>query len=778
MLFSKLTPGGGAFKAKLRSFRAAMESIAGSETESLLAAYFQCRHGKNILSKIKEELWTPQLGDLVDKIKNCYNLVSNQNKKQFLSLLSPVFTRKELKELFNFSFSKKSFASANKHANSVGSGLPVPSKKGSGTVMTDAIKDRILRFMNDNSAPSSCQTVSTRQKNNQPSIITTVRCINNTFQSLYFKFLQDNEDIDFSYPTFRDQIPKQFKKAKRRTDVCAICEQGKINAKKLESCINDDEKKKLLDADFAYRLHLQMKVTQREFFKDTCDNLKTGEAVLVFDYKENVSLNITHTQLNQDFYCTPQRTMFGVVLAYVNKTGQLVKHYFDILSKCLSHNGFFSCSAVDLILSHPEFKRHKFSKLFLFSDNGAHFINYEFLNYISSISTKHSIDQVVWSQFCAYHGKCWCDSRFSLITRLLNNYVAKGNRSIKTEKALFDALQEETTRINKERSKLNKNQIESTQIMLDVQSIPVDKIQIDFNAIKCFYHFSFNKVNPSAMYIKRLSVVDFASLEITIKRKTIVRSADERTIRYGNDSIESDSTLDNLLVTTGASLIAADVKASDIVHGVQAKGKRTVNKQQDRPQQSLTVQVNSKKRKRDVPIEEQSFSGLLDLFKDLIPAWKKARIDAKNNQSTTNTPPRNKNKSSNRKNNKNNNKKQVIQKKSTERSSKGQSRQNSSENPYAPLYRSSMISSQAVVRKHTYGTRQQSQLNEIRIESALSGPILLSSGMSNFPSPSSMYSVVALTDDSMQIDDFVDAMEIDTEAANHSNIVSQHMIVA
>ena len=340
MSFSKLTPGGGAFKAQLRGFRAAMESIAGSETESLLSAYFQSRHGKNILPNIKENLWTPQLGDLINKIKNCYNLVSNPNKKQFLSLLSPVFTRKELKELFNFSFSKKSFALANKHATSVGSGLPVPSKAGNGAIITAAIKDKILRFMNDNSAPSSCQTVSTRQKNHQPSIITTVRCINNTFQSLYFKFLQENKDVNFSYPTFRDQIPKQFKKAKRRTDVCAICEQGKINAKKLESCINDDEKKRLLDADFAYRLHLQMKVTQRDYFKDTCDNLKIGEAVIVFDYKENVSLNITHTQLNQDFYCTPQRTMFGVVLAYVNQTGELVKHYFDILSKCLSHNGF------------------------------------------------------------------------------------------------------------------------------------------------------------------------------------------------------------------------------------------------------------------------------------------------------------------------------------------------------------------------------------------------------------------------------------------------------
>ena len=310
---------------------------------------------------------------------------------------------------------------------------------------------------------------------------------------------------------------------------------------------------------------------------------------------------------------------------------------------------FFSCSAIDLILSHHEFKRHKFRKLFLFSDNGAHFINYEFLNYVSGISTKHSIDQVVWSQFCAYHGKCWCDSRFSLITRLLNNYVAKGNRSIKTEKALFDALQEETTRINRERSKLKKNQIHSTQLMLDVQSIPTDKIQIDFNAIKCFYHFSFTKAKPSAMHIKRLSVVNFASLEIEIKRKTTVRSADDRTIRYGNDSVESDSTLDNLLVTTGASLIAADVKASDIVHSVRAKGKRTVNKQRDLPQQSPTVQINSKKRKRDVPIEEQSFSGLLDLLKDLIPPWKKARIDSNNNQNTTNTLPKNKNKSSNRK---------------------------------------------------------------------------------------------------------------------------------
>ena len=102
MSFSTLAPGGGAYKAKLRSFRAAMDSIVGSEPESLLSAYFQSCHGKNILPNIKENLLSPQLGDLVNKIKICYNLVSNQNKKQFLSLLSPVFTRKELKELFNF----------------------------------------------------------------------------------------------------------------------------------------------------------------------------------------------------------------------------------------------------------------------------------------------------------------------------------------------------------------------------------------------------------------------------------------------------------------------------------------------------------------------------------------------------------------------------------------------------------------------------------------------------------------------------------------------------
>ena len=72
MSFSKLSPGGGAYKAKLRSFRATMESIAGSETESLLLAYFKSRHGKNILPKLKDELWAPQLSDLIDKIKNCY----------------------------------------------------------------------------------------------------------------------------------------------------------------------------------------------------------------------------------------------------------------------------------------------------------------------------------------------------------------------------------------------------------------------------------------------------------------------------------------------------------------------------------------------------------------------------------------------------------------------------------------------------------------------------------------------------------------------------------
>jgi hypothetical protein len=275
-----------------------------------------------------------------------------------------------------------------------------------------------------------------------------------------------------------------------------------------------------------------------------------------------------------------------------------------------------------------------------------------------------------------------------------------------------------------------------------------------------------------------LSVVNFASLEISIKRKTTVRSADDRTIRYGNDSVESDSTLDNLLVTTGASLIAADVKASNIVHSVRAKGKKTVGKKRDEPQQSSTVHINSKKRKRNVLIEEQSFSGLLDLFKDLIPPWKKARIDSNNNQNTTQALPKNKNKSSKRKNNPKNNQKKVIQKKSSGQSSKGQSRQNSSENPYAPLYTSSIISSQVVVQRHTYGTRRQRRLNEIQIGSDLLGSISMSGGVSNYPSPSSMYSAVALTDDCMQIDEFVDDMEIVTEPANHSNIVSQHMIVA
>ena len=775
MSFSKLSPGGGAYKAKLRSFRATMESIAGSETESLLLAYFKSRHGKNILPKLKDELWAPQLSDLIDKIKNCYNLVSNQNKKQFLSLLSPVFTRKQLKDIFNFSFSKKSFAIANKHATSVGSGMPVPRKTGTNTIVTEEIKQRIAQFMTDNSHPSSCQTVSTRQKNKQPSIITTVRCINNSFQSLYFKFLEENPDINFSYPTFRDQIPKQFKKAKRRTDVCAICEQGKINAKKLESCIDEEEKKKLLDQDFSYRLHLQMKSTQRNYFKDVCDALQKGEAVLVFDYKENISLNITHTQLNKDFYSTPQRTMFGVVLGYVNDEGEFVKHYFDIMSKCLTHNGFFSCSAIDIVLSHQEFKCHKFTKLHLFSDNGAHFINYEFLNYISTISTKHSIDHVGWSQFCAYHGKCWCDSRFSLVTRLLNNYVAKGNRSIKTEQALFTALQEETTRINGERSKLNKVQIQSTQLLLEIKEIPQEKIQIDFNAIKCFYHFEFDRTKPNSMSIKRLSVPNFESLEMEIKTKSIVRTVDDRTIKYGNDTVENDNTLDSLLVATGTSLVAADVKASNIIHQVKGKAKAAPRLQRISTNQVITTQPESKKRKRDVTIEEQSFSGLLDLFKDCLPLWKKPRTDSHSQLQTNNQLNKQKKQPANKKQTK----RQTGNQMKSKQQKTSKPRQNSSsENPYQVLYKPVSTSSQTNVQKHNYGTRQQCKLNEGRVGSYLSSTNSLSSSVSNWHCPNWVSGGDSLVDDSMQVDEFVDAMEIITDVAGHSNIVSQHIIVA
>eukprot|EP00770_Monocercomonoides_exilis_P016753 MONOS_16737.1-p1 / transcript=MONOS_16737.1 / gene=MONOS_16737 / organism=Monocercomonoides_exilis_PA203 / gene_product=unspecified product / transcript_product=unspecified product / location=Mono_scaffold02108:5-1417(-) / protein_length=463 / sequence_SO=supercontig / SO=protein_coding / is_pseudo=false len=99
------------------------------------------------------------------------------------------------------------------------------------------------------------------------------------------------------------KLTTNFSKAKRRTDLCGMCEKLNYLENKLKSSQN---KNGLSEAEFhtlkLLRQHRLVAEMQRKHYQSTVDNLKEGEAVFVFDFKEKWKLPIRKNQLQQEFF--------------------------------------------------------------------------------------------------------------------------------------------------------------------------------------------------------------------------------------------------------------------------------------------------------------------------------------------------------------------------------------------------------------------------------------------------------------------------------------------
>src|SRR5579871_4244872 len=65
--------------------------------------------------------------------------------------------------------------------------------------------------------------------NKKIKIYTPVRYLNNSISNLYKKYKQDNLTKKISRSSFYNNIPKEYKKAKKFIDLCPICEGHKKN---------------------------------------------------------------------------------------------------------------------------------------------------------------------------------------------------------------------------------------------------------------------------------------------------------------------------------------------------------------------------------------------------------------------------------------------------------------------------------------------------------------------------------------------------------------------
>jgi hypothetical protein len=433
--FSQLAQGGGHAKKIIKALHQYLDSASNGDIDALLEAYLRSRKGMRFLQKILNKFSNEKLSLLLERIRILHERASNNNKAQWLSLVSGIFTQRELIENYNFKFSKNAFATANRHRQENGPRAPTQ-KYGRPSKMTDDVKLAVKEFLYSVSYPSSHEVVSKRLRGGEREVIP-VRYVDDTWDLLFHRFRSSFPNFRIGKSTFRKLCPKEIKKAKRLTDMCEYCELGKKTKAQLtklldmvfsncrlcrnheylnfENCLTfrnlkEEDQRKILRMKKiveAFEIHYNSKNKQSETFKRQVKHLKKGEVIFVLDFKENLKLGLEQVQLGRSFYNQPQRTMFEAVMIFKNDQNEIKYFYFDVFSRCLNHNALFVKEALSKIFRSENFKNQNVKLITFWMDNAKHFKNKELCFYFYDFYEnffKRKVN-ISWNYFIEGHGK-------------------------------------------------------------------------------------------------------------------------------------------------------------------------------------------------------------------------------------------------------------------------------------------------------------------------------------------------------------------------------------
>jgi len=221
---------GGQRRQVIADLRKFINHYSAGDQQALLNEFFSGKKGTVQLMEF------PQIKNLMDILKNCHSATGKYGKRQFLSIVqSAGFPFSVLKKSgWKISKNLKGWETAQKHSSELFPGAPVPEKRGRKKIKIEMAKS-ILHFINkdDHSYPSSNRMVKMGKKNTKKGKIDVpVIYRNKSISSLYdFWCLErkgQNKKI-CSETRFRSILKacKYFKKPKKSTDMCQICESGK-----------------------------------------------------------------------------------------------------------------------------------------------------------------------------------------------------------------------------------------------------------------------------------------------------------------------------------------------------------------------------------------------------------------------------------------------------------------------------------------------------------------------------------------------------------------------
>lgn len=529
---------GGQKRQRLAIFGNFVKNVGGNSLQDkvgVINGFLEKREGRDVKFELQKKLCGEFLR-VVENIRKAHEEVPNNKKSQYLSLVAHL-TAPKLREL-GFEFSDLSFKHAREHARNSTPGLPIPhfvppSKKEKSQELKNAVYDHLFQ----NSSPmANCTT-----KINDERVAS--RGVTHSWDFLYFDFCEKNplknETISkTTWDKWRKGF-KIFKKARKQTDKCEICSNGRLviaHLGRLEKqypgitaekfCETFDANEEIFEerqhSDFDehvlikvqglkrekkfFEEHFAGKNLQREAFNKEVDDLKKSlegdKALVILDFKQNVALNGGPVELSHQFFQRSQRTVLGFVVLQNNGNGSVKKTYVNFLSEILNHDALFVADCMKKLMTLEIFSKTKI--LSFWTDAGPHFRCGEFAHCLfETLFSQNKFSRVTWSLFVEKHGKNLCDAHFSSLSGWLKNAELKTH--ITTTEELVKAWEREIADENfvaHQKGKPARNVIFQTMTR---NVLPKKKNTLKIPIIKSLYSFSRDK-NDDFLKIKRYSV--------------------------------------------------------------------------------------------------------------------------------------------------------------------------------------------------------------------------------------------------------------------------------
>ncbi len=245
--------------------------------------------------------------------------------------------------------------------------------------------------------------------------------LEDTKRNIYYKLLEENPGLKLSISKFYKLVPKYFKKAKKATDICPVCDKGKKLIKKIENLKKkypggNDFINKLQEQVKLFQTHKEIKERQKDYYEKSLLKTTPFSCVVVMDFKENFKIGGGPIETGQQYYRKSQISDLGFAIQYKGVDNLLKVKYFNFFSEILSHDSLFVTDCISQLLQQPFMQR--FQEICFWSDSGPHFRSAEMAHFfMKQLPSQYRGKIYFFNYFTEYHGKSLVDGHFGLLSR-------------------------------------------------------------------------------------------------------------------------------------------------------------------------------------------------------------------------------------------------------------------------------------------------------------------------------------------------------------------------